>query len=520
MKQRNFVLQLAVASILTMPLANVFAADQPIFTHSAGSVSGGKKGVDIGRNTGSAAARGPVLLASEQPIESSGDIYNVGNRLAVYMSTVPGYSVNSDNTLFIKIALKGGLKFNENFAKATLMCSTAAGSITTTAANVVSPATNGGTKITFQVKNGIKLNSSGLCAFYIASATNAGQAATGTVKWFKGLTKSDQSISAVIEYKEGVENKTKTIGGTLISFVNAGKDIVRNDKGYAGGVAGGSLNTAAKAVIDVKASSKKFVYATTPNALSDTVAYLGSVTYYATANIGLITTAGAATPAKILKTATLTVEGASVASFQKVTLYSGVSNHACSGAGSISVSPVAGASVVTFSSIPVTMMGTGINICATISGTTEVSSSQITATVGGNPQSSWIPVFEGTKDLYLLKRNGLSFRVLNIPPNVSTVTGSDTGFVRLYNVNNFKVTARGSMYNEKGEAIGASGVTLATLDSNQVKVLKVEDLQTLFGTWDKRARLLIDVDAAEFKVVSTVRSPTGVLLNLSSETEN
>ncbi|ALG66465.1 hypothetical protein [Beggiatoa leptomitoformis] len=463
MKMKNTTLTVAIATALGLISTNALAS---VFINNTST-------------------SGTILLAEEAPIGTGVIVNTASDRLLLGFNTVPGYTVNSTNPLFVKIALKGGIKFPTGTAPKLVCAVDSAGTTTTTSAAFSTQVNAARTQVTFSIKTGYKMVSS--CVIYPQGT------ATDTAI-YNGLTKTTQSISALIEYKNALANATTAYVGDFITFKQAATVVVSP----------ATTTTAANAVIDVKQSSKKF---TTATILSTTTAFIGYVAYSATPGVGLALTSGSVPATAILTTATLTIDGAGVA---------GAQSFALSTAGGCAVdagTATPSGNTVTFNDVDPLDIAAGLNICMTVDGNTAIDAGQLTATVGGTAVTSWTPVFgDPSQNIHNLTKNGATFRVLNIPAS----TLADKAYIRLYNTNAFDVVVHGTMYDQTGATIGSSQV-IATLTSNQVQILDAVALNSLFGTWTGRARLVIDVEASDFKVQATMRTRSGVLMNMSSE---
>ncbi|EIJ43175.1 hypothetical protein BegalDRAFT_2321 [Beggiatoa alba B18LD] len=466
MKMKNTTLTVAIAAALGMASTNAFAS---VFIN--------------GTNT-----TGTVYLAEEAPLASGGTIVNTASdRLLLGFETVPNYTVSSANPLFIKLALKDGLKFPTSGTPLLLCGIESGGSYASTSAAYSTQVNVARTQVTFSIKTGYKMVSS--CVVYPQST------ATDTATYAGLTTKTTKAVSALIEYKKALANATTAYIGDFISFKQGATVLIS---------AVTDANTAANAVIDVKETSQKF---TTATIFSTTTALVGYAKYSATPSVGVASTSGSVSVTAILSTATLTINGPGVAAAASFSL--STASDCTNTAGSA----VPSGTSVSFTDIDPLDLEDGLNICMIVNGTTAIDAGQLTATVGGVEVTDWEPVFgDPNQNIHKLTKNGASFRVLNIP----NTTLADKAYIRLYNTNAFNVTVRGTMYDQTGATIGSSQV-IATLTPNQVTVLDAAGLEGMFGTWAARARLVLDVEASEFKVQATLRTRSGVLMNMSSE---
>lgn len=445
----------------------------------------------------------PAKFAVEQPTETSGKFFNPGGVLDVYVPSVGGYTVNASNTLFFKIALKGGAKFTK---VPSLECRTITAATFKTAV-ITNGGAAGSTQVTFSVKTGLVMNStSAVCRL----KTYSGAAAVITAVYTLGA-KTAQTISAVVEYNDGLANVSKSYTGTFITFAQALAAKIQ---------AAGLTNTATNAVIDVKEASKKFVVAAPTT--TTTTALVGSVSYNAAnspATAANSKSGVALTPANVITTATITISGPvnGAAKF-------GLDADQCNGGGAplYSVAPSGG--TVTFSSVTPAQIAAGLNVCMYLNGTNVLDAGQLTLQLSGKAVTTpgtWVPVFGDAQNIHLLKKNGSSYRVLNIP----NPTNGDQAFIRLYNPNNFETIVRGTMYSQDGAQLGTTQIldpaaTGTSLKPYEVRIITAPNLATLFGvtTWTGRARLVVDAEADKFQVQALMRGPSQVLVNMSGQT--
>ncbi|EIJ42181.1 hypothetical protein BegalDRAFT_1284 [Beggiatoa alba B18LD] len=445
---------------------------------------------------------GYPIYAMEQPLEAANHYWNVtGNTLVVRFLTIPSYTVTSSTPLFVKIALRNGVRFSN---APSLLCKTTAGM---TAAVKVSLGSSNTARATFSLKTGYRISPiSGYCSLLVLSGTTAAK----TAYYNLGSVREDKIFSATVEYKNAFAVKTTAYVGRYVTFQQAAALAVSRVD---------TAGVAANAVIDVKESSKKFISTTEVN---DQNAFVGRVSYKGS-NDGAITnsmlrnTATFVTVPHILQTALLTVQGDSLINASKIRLVTaGLTNECLLGTTIAEIVPTGNS--VSFAISP-TAVSAGVNICLEVNGTDAIEPSQLTVTLGGTPKNDWTPDFgDPNMNIHQITKNGATFRVLNIPAVLTTdaTTPQDRAYIRLYNTNSFAAVVRGTMYAQDGYLIGDS-IVIGTLQPHEVRVLDASWLQGNFGLWSGRARLVIDVEAEEFSVQATIRSRSGVLTNLSSE---
>ncbi|ALG67314.1 hypothetical protein [Beggiatoa leptomitoformis] len=442
------------------------------------------------------------IYAIEQPVEAANNYWNVtGNTLVVRFLTIPGYTATASTPLFIKVALRNGVRFTK---APTLLCNTTAG---ITAATKVSLGTPNTARATFSMKTGYRMHpTSGYCRLVVLSGTVASQTAYYNI----GSVKEDKIFSASIEFKNAFNVQKTSYAGTYLTFQQAAAIAAsRLD----------TANVAANAIIDVKESSKKF---TTNTLVSQQNAFVGQVSFNnknegATAAALRRNTASPLVVSDMLQTALITIQGNPLNNAEKVRLVTAGSVNKCSVGTTVAEAVPTGGSV-TFKITPAAVSA-GVGICLQVNGTTAIEPGQLTVTMSGVAANDWTPVFGDTAlNIHEVKKNGISFRVLNIPAILFTDDNvpQDKAYVRLYNTNTFVTVVRGVMYASTGTQVGETQI-LGTLNPKEVVVLDGNTLRNLFGLWEGRARLVIDVEAEDFSVQATIRSRSGVLTNLSSE---
>jgi hypothetical protein len=224
------------------------------------------------------------------------------------------------------------------------------------------------------------------------------------------------------------------------------------------------------------------------------------------------------TAGNILSSASITVNSPALAGVATVTLHNDSGATVCKGTSVSTAQTPNGATSVTFDGINPTDLSAGVDICITLDGTTIVPAGRFTVTVNGEGTVDGTtvlatPVFgDANLPLYDLKKNGSSFRVLNIPP----AGVADQAFIRLYNVSSFAGTVLGTLRDAAGTVIGTAGTEVVKLNPREVKVINADTLKSLFGDWTGRSRLFLEADIDQLRVQSLMRS-SNVLENMSSE---
>lgn len=456
----------------------------------AGSAQAAAGAVDL-----SASPIVPIKFASEiaSTVQSFGGPYHIN------WTSLSNYPVTPANPFYIKLALKSGAKFK---AAPAVFCT--AKQLTGTATVQVMTAltlTNGGgagsTSATFQLGSGYTLTG-GKCFVSAKSATISSHV--------------DQSISAVQEYKNGLNNVSDSKVGVFVTFAN---------KGMTAKVTVGT--TAVQ--LNVSDASKTFVVGKN---LTTGMVTLGSLVY--SANAGILNQSAAAFSAKLLvKTATITVSGAAIAGMKTdfpgsaIILVSG--NAACTAAGTNFVAAVtsSGTNSVTFKQAAgVSGLSAGITICGrakTTGGATKIDGPvYVTFSATGKTGYSPSTGISGAS-LKTITKNGSTRRVFNLPAPGNT---ADAAYVRITNAS----TIAGKMYvtltAEDGTTIGTASSLLnggTAVAAGATLVLSSTDLKTAVGAaadWTGRARATITGEVDSMEVMGLIRNAaSGNLNNMS-----
>jgi hypothetical protein len=468
---------------------------------SFGAMSGAQAAVDLAKGTGILKIAKEFSLQNTEPFRNDGA---VSNRLVVKIPAVKGYSVNTNNGYFVKITLLDGATFAGD---AKLTCTTSNGGIK--ALNITQFGKEDDTTVTFSLDNTTpqSLHATSACSLSVGGAI-----ASDTTAFYTITNKTDQRMSAVIEYQDGLTSKTTGMVGTFISFAT-GLTFSAGSTSIKGGAS--NTNVPADATVDVQQASLKFDANTKPGT---NTAFIGSVIYKAGGNVTYSpTTTTVVDVADILQSASITVNSPALVGIGSVTLTTDGADNLCAGTSIKSVSP-SGNTSVTFNAITPAQLKGGINICIVADGLTNIPAGQFSVTANGTGTLSGtvekaVPNF-GAADqlLHNLKKNGSSHRVLNIPP----AGVADKAYIRLYNVSGFSGTVLGTMRDAAGALIGSQGIVVATLAPREVKVINADNLKTLFGDWTGRSRLFLEADINELRVQSLMRS-SDVLENMSGQ---
>lgn len=506
---------------------------------------------------------GAVVLAAEESGESTMAVHSYyasstpytrfDGDLSVLIPVPAGYSVAGTKTLFVRVTLTGGAKFaaepklicpNQLSGAATLASEigsfvsigvgtdkqhlASAGDTTTDVLaasglfSVPTIAALGKTTATFNIVSGLTTTQSGC----IVTFTHSGNAA-GFIPAYTVTTRGDVGMSVEAGYIQGAVAVTSVVSGVFMTFKTALKAVITATEV----VAPGSTVVSPVVTIDVKQASKKFVDDAGTVALGATLGGIKVVSAYDSTKIRLASSASkfadiVALAPYIMATATVTIAGPLVAGVKSVGLYRGTE---CT---NVSIVPLAtpstttGGGNVVLNNIPVDSAVNGLNICAEIDGNTTLNNGQLTAVLTGGGKTNFTPDLGAETNIANVGINGARLRVLNIPAS----NNADQVFIRFYNTSSQDTIVRGTLYGQDGKMIGSDNMMLFNpLKANSVGILDATKLATIAGggttpvaAWTGRAWLLVqaELDKDSFKVTGLVRTPTGVLVNLSSDATN
>ncbi len=441
-------------------------------------------------------------LPANTPALSLGAAFNV-------TIPVPNYPIDNTNPFFVQLALLGGSKF-DNVANATIECvgvSSNNPAVTSIVAEKIL-GSDGQTTLTYQLvpkATSIQLNT---------TSTAAGQ--QGCLFSFSGVegmsgNMVNQSLSAVVQYKDGNITINTPYSAPLIKFA-PGATTNFNDQG-------------SNVIVDVSKSSKKFTTAGSIGGASDVselVAHLGRISYTAISG-PLNATGGVYAASAGIGGANLVISGPALAAVAIPT----ASGDANTGAVFLDVTKN-GACALGFASAQTDSAGEvsfaltksavvgGFDVCMRVDGAHDIAKGQITAELTGTAAANHRPVLsKDNNTLVNIKKNGESVKVLNIPNPAS----QDVPYIRINNMNDQTGKVFGTLYNQTdGAVLGTANAELGSLTPYQTLVLDITALTTAFGVdaWAGRAWMQIDAELSNIAVQGLVRTPAGVLSNLSA----
>jgi len=457
--------------------------------------------------------------------------------LTVQIPNLPvGYKVSQQEgkILTIRLTLSSGATFTKGTLGgkgATLVCSSATlsasdvtwANITTVADTIAVGATPElvGDKNTllFAIPDGFTTMENG-CLLTFSAALPYDVTVKSAVEAIKTVGTSDVRLTSEITFQELFQNKTVTATGTIIKFVTAINGDVSTKT---------TSGLIADPVIDVKYASQKFV----KQGIDDLQkVVLGKVSAgYVYTNIrlasgGALTAFDGSTTNQVLSGGvTITLTGPSLAAASKVSLHTAT----CAGtkitdaAPTVASGAASGASVgsvtLTLDATMIPAFASGLNVCMEVGGTTTIPDGQVTVSMQGFRGEGAKVADLGTGNLASVRRNGVVLRVLNIPNS----TNADQPFIRFYNTSAQNIKVIGSLYGQDGKVIGTNGATLFdALKAHDVEILDAAKLAAKVGAsapWTGRAWLMVQAETAPelLKVQALIRSPTGILINLSTD---
>lgn len=156
-----------------------------------------------------------------------------------------------------------------------------------------------------------------------------------------------------------------------------------------------------------------------------------------------------------------------------------------------------------------------------LDGTTAQAARTFSLTVRKLAEGVWTAwnIIPTEASFYAIDRNGSTRRLLNLPS--STDSTGDRPFVRITNPTARAGRVYGTLWDVNGSVIGTAGaVLIASLPANSTQSLNVADLETVFGTWTGRARLMIDAELDDIGVMGLIRNSSGNLNNYSNGSLN
>jgi len=494
---------------------------------------------------------GAVILASEESGESTLAVKTLyansafkwwDGDLSVMIPVPADYTVVGTKTLFVRVTLTGGAKFA---AEPRLLCPNRSKALDTNVGKFLSIAgtiTNGSvasaadasnveaasavllkpttpvtskTGAVFNFVSGVTTTKEGC----LLTFNTAGSYAAGFTAAYSITTRGDVGMSVEQGYIQGAVITTSVVSGVFLTFKTALKSVITASE-----VRG---TQKLPVTIDVKQASKKFEGSTPTQAILGGVKISsGSVSY---SKLRLSNVSGFSQfsdlAAKLMATATLTVAGNPLNGLKTVGIY-----HTTNCQNQASVSPAApstttGGNNVVLSNIPVASAVLGLNICATVDGTTTLNNGQLTAVLTGGGVDKMATDLGGEGNIAVVGINGARVRVLNVPSS----TNADQVFIRFYNTSGQDTVVRGTLYGQDGKVLGSDNVPLFNpLKAYSVGVLDAAKLASLVGggtpipAWSGRAWLLVqaELDKDSFKVTGLVRTPQNVLVNLSTDASN
>lgn len=494
MNRNNFVLRAAVASAFGVVAAQAGAA------------------VDFGATTVT-----PARFAKEIPTNTTA-IANAGNALDMQIKVPAGYVPSASTDLYVKVNLTNGATFG---GTPSIYCATAGDSATYN--DISGDLTLGGASTSF--------------ATFLVSANGNTVGTYCVVTAFTGIgvisgNSRDVSMSATIEYKNGLSNTVSGASNNYITFV---RGIGASFSGASGSVVvdatSGSDNFASAGSTSVTNSATK------ANLGFITVGSVGSGAAAVTALLNSSTALQAngtnnVTGADAIQSATITVSGpalaAGLAALGTSGVYLSLSADAACATKTYKASATATNSV-TFSAVTIAHVFDGVHVCMDVSGgTTQITTGQITATIDGSAVSNVTADLTGsTSSLELVSQNGTTKNAYFV--NASTST-SKTSVIRIVNTGGNSGTIRATAYvvgsgtTPSSTAAGTANATIATLAANESITLTSADLESLLGytpsSSTEKYRVVFSAGLAAFKVLNYTKDVAGGYITLSQSQDD
>ena len=510
---------------------------------------------DPALTTNAGTVGGAIVLAAEESGESTMAVKSYyantvaggwfDGDLSVAIPVPGNYAVAGTKTLFVRVTLTGGAKFAaepklvcpNNYSAAAPADGTfanigvgdtsallASAGNTTTAVQVskglytvaTTPA-SGKATATYNLVSGLQTTNSG-CIITFTPAGAVGFTAAYTV-----TTRGDIGMTVEAGYIQGAVAVTSVMSGVFMTFKTALKSIITATEIQP------SSPVTPKVNIDVKQASKKFVDDAGTTVSQATLGGIQVVEAYDSTKMRLSTISGFANVASlapyIMTTATVTIAGNLLGGVKSVGLYGATDCATVSTVPLATPATTTGGSNVVLSNIPIASALLGLNICASVDGTTTLNNGQLTAVLTGGGKTNFVPDLGAEANIANVGINGARVRVLNIPP----ATAGDQAFIRFYNTSSQDTVVRGTLYGMDGKILGTeNAVLISSLKANSVVMLDAPKLAAAVGggtaiqPWAGRAWLLVqaELDKDSFKVVGLLRTPSNILVNLSTDASN
>lgn len=465
--------------------------------------------------------------------------------LTVQIPNLPvGYTVTQQEgkILTIRLTLTGGASFTAGTAGgagATLVCIDKNGALTDTVSAAeltwgdlgtvvgtdgaitigATPALVGDkTTLLFAVPDTLTTVANGCLLTFSAALPHSGTPGQSAIEAIKTVGTGDVKLTSEITYQELFQNKTVTATGTIIKFVTAINGAVSTTT---------TESEVADPVIDVKYSSQKFVKKDLDDlqkvVLGRVSAGYVNTTIRLSSGGALTAFDGSTTNQVISGGVTIALTGPTLAAASKVSLHTGACATMVGAAVVPTVNATSGSSMgtvtLTLASTDMPALASGLNVCMEVNGTTNIPDGPITVTMQGFRGEGLKVTDLATGSLATVRRNGVVLRVLNIPNN----TNADQPFIRFYNASAQDIKVTGTLYGQDGKAIGTAGATLFdALKAHDVEILDATKLAgkvNATAPWTGRAWLMVQAETAPelLKVQALIRSPTGILINLSTD---
>jgi len=430
-------------------------------------------------------------VAKEIPSTTT-TLVNAAFQLDTKVAVPAAYSVSAANPLYIKLNLTGGASFTTT--PASVRCGTAAAANSLSAVLQLGGA--GTSFVVYSVETGVV---SGTCSATNGNITIAG---LGTV-----------GMSATVEYKNGINT---VASGVLSNFVT-----------YVTGEVATVLSADGTVVVDATTGSTKF--STTSNRGSTALATLGAVKYTQVGTSAV--SAGFAnnvSAGDVITTATVTVSGPAIAAAVAANGTSGVFLDAAASACTTKSYTIGSTATnsVTFTSVSLTDISAGVNVCINVSGgTTVITTGAMTASIGGTQVVTVTADFAmSSSALETLTSNGTTKNGYFINASSST---SKTSVLRVVNTGGNASTLTANAYDEAGNSIGTANASLGSIAIRQMLSFTSAQLETALGLTGASApaatakyRVVISGGLAAFKILNYSKDVASGSINLSQSQDD
>ena len=455
--------------------------------------------VDLGATT-----IAPIKVANSIPANTT---TLGGGGEVIRIKTATGYNgfvAKTTNPVYVKFNLTNGAKFSTD-QTLVMSCSGLSGSETETTAGDVGIQAGGGgfDNVTFIV-TAVSGSSGafGASAYCTLSAGTALTIATGF---------NNVNVSATFEFTNGLSQGSAAGGnGTLISFVNA----------FTATIDGGTATTA---LVDATSGSDNWVLG---NNKTQATAVLGSLSMDVGVATALTATlAGNITLAEALSTGSITISGPAVQALKTVASSRGLFLSDAAGCADANIATAYASTAtnsVTFNNVTPAQLTSTAFICGMVSGnTTQISTGQLTAQVGGTAASNVTITFPAAGNIQNVGTNGTTKNAFLMHNSTST---TKTSVVRVINNGANAGQLFATAYDGAGNVCGTAGTSLGSINVGQMLTFTSANLQTTLGCTPTNStdkyRIVFFGGLTSFKVLNHAKDTTGTGFTLSQSQDD